>query len=86
MFKFLFGLIFFFVVLVLLAGARGIGGLPSIFGSGKQSSHRSDDTIRTSSNPDKDKIFGDHEGEYVDYEEIKTPEAPKEDFKENEKE
>ena len=85
MFKFLFGLIFFFVLLVLLAGALGIGFLRSIFGSGKQSSHRSDDTIRTSSNPDKDKIFGDHEGEYVDYEENKTPEAPKEDFKENEK-
>ncbi len=86
MFKFLFGLIFFFVLLVLLAGALGIGFLRSIFGSGKQSSHRSDDTIRTSSNPDKDKIFGDHEGEYVDYEEIKTPEAPKENLKESEKE
>ena len=86
MFKFLFGLILFFVLLVLLAGALGIGFLRSIFGSGKQSSHRSDDTIRTSSNPDKDKIFGDHEGEYVDYEEIKTPEAPKEDFKQIEKE
>ena len=87
MFKFLFGLIFFFVLLVLLAGALGIGFLRSIFGIGKQqSSRRSDDTTHTPSNPDKDKIFGDHEGEYVDYEEIKTPEAPKEDFKENEKE
>ena len=87
MFKFLYGLILFFVLLVLLAGALGIGFLRSIFGIGKQqSSRRSDDTTHTPSNPDKDKIFGDHEGEYVDFEEIDTPESPEGNLKESEKE
>ncbi len=80
MFKFLFGLILFFVLLFLLAGALGIGFLRSIFGSSKRSARQQNETIHTSQGSDKDKIFGDHEGEYVEFEEIEdTPESPEAD-------
>ncbi len=88
MFKLLFGIIIFFVLFLLLTGALGIKILRSLLGFKNRPTQqpRNEDT-RTYSNPEsKDKIFGDHEGEYVDYEEVDTTESPKRDFKESEKE
>ena len=70
MLKLLFGIILFFLLLQLLAGAAGIGLLRTLFGGIKSPPRQSNETNRPYSNPDKDKIFGDKEGEYVDYEEI----------------
>ncbi len=71
MLKLLFGIILFFLLLLLLAGAAGIGLLRTLFGGIKSPPRQPNETNRPNSNPDKDKIFGDKEGEYVDYEEIK---------------
>ena len=77
MFKLLIGIIFFFVFLLLLVGTIGIAFLRSLFGGNKKPTQQSNETNRTYTNPDKDKIFNDHEGEYVEYEEIKD--TPKRD-------
>lgn len=71
MFKLLIGIILFFVLMLLFAGALGIRLLRSILGGSKPPHRQPDENIQTYSNPDKDKIFGEREGDYVEYEEIK---------------
>lgn len=72
MFKLLFGIIIFFGLLLLLTGALGMKILRSLFGFGnKPTQQPRNEETRTYSNPEsRDKIFGEHEGEYVEFEEI----------------
>ena len=76
MFKLLFGIIIFFVLFLLLTGALGMKILRSLFGfKHRPTQQPQNEETRTYSNPEsKDKIFGEHEGEYVDYEEVDTTE------------
>ncbi|GAB6395225.1 MAG: DUF4834 family protein [Bacteroidales bacterium] len=75
MFKFLFVLFSFFVLLVLLMGFSVLRTLKNIlFGGGqnmkssRQKQQRQENKRQPSS---RKKIFGRNEGEYVDYEEVK---------------
>lgn len=73
MFKFLLGIILFFLLLILLAGSLGIRFLRSLFGQAKNPPQQNPDAPRNSPKPDNDKIFGDQEGEYIEFEEVKEP-------------
>lgn len=73
MFKFLLGIILFFLLLILLAGSLGIRFLRSLFGQAKNPPQQNPEAPRNSPKPDNDKIFGDHEGEYIEFEEVKEP-------------
>ena len=74
MFKFLFVIFFFFILLVFLMGFSILRTFKNIFfGSGHRSTTttaRDDDDDRTPYVHRK-KIFAKDEGEYVDYEEVK---------------
>ena len=72
MFKFLVGILLFFGLIILLVTSLGISLLRSLFGSARRSGQKSDEPVRPhTSGDDRDKIFGNQEGEYVDFEEIK---------------
>lgn len=72
MLKFLFGIILFFGFILMLAGVLGLKILRELFGFGRKSQHQSRQTTSNSASRSKrsKKIFGKHEGEYVDFEEI----------------
>ena len=68
MFKFLFVMFFFFILLVFLMGFSILRTFKNIlFGSGS-SGKKGEQRRQTSS---RKKIFAKDEGEYVDYEEVK---------------
>lgn len=71
MLKLLLGILIFFGLILMLAGAFGVKMLRSLFGFGNKPSQqpRTDETY-TPGNDNRDKIFGEHEGEYVEFEEI----------------
>lgn len=72
MFKFLFGIIAIFGLFLLLTGAVGVKILRSLFGFGNKPQQPKHDEPRNYPSPEnRDKIFGEHEGEYVEFEEIK---------------
>lgn len=88
MFKLLFGIIIFFGLFLLLTGALGVKILRSLLGFENKPQQPKNDAPRNYPNPEnRDKIFGEHEGEYVEFEEIKedTPKSPKGDFEEDAK-
>lgn len=77
MFKLLIGIIAFGGLFLLLLGSMGLRILRSLFGFGKRSntSNKDNSTRETYSEPtEKNKIFGEHEGEYVEFEEIESEE------------
>lgn len=72
MFKFLFGLILLVVLFLMLTGALGVRILRALFGFGRKPSQRQQEPPTSYSRPrSRKKIFEKHEGEYVDFEEIK---------------
>ncbi len=89
MFKLLLVIIIFFGIILLLTGAIGFRFLRALFDFGsKNPSHRKGDQNRTYTQEvdSSDKIFGDHVGEYVEYEEIDTSKSPKADVEKSEEE
>lgn len=74
MFKLLFGIILFFFIALLFTGVLGISFLRSLFRGNNRPAQQQNDTPRSNSSPDTDKIFSNHEGEYVDFEEIRDDE------------
>lgn len=81
MFKLLIGLLLFFGLMILVAGALGLKFLRSLFGLGNKSPKQSpNDQSQTYSAPEsREKVFKKHEGEYVEFKEIEVAE---EDIKE----
>ncbi len=80
MFKFLLFIVFFVILLILLAGFSVIRTIKSLFfgnshdASQKRhaaSSSRRQHDASTGRKPLRKKVIGEDEGEYVDYEEIK---------------
>ena len=80
MFKFLFVIFFFFILLVFLMGFSILRTFKNIFfGSGNSTRKGEQRTTTTARDDDDDrtpyvhrkKIFAKDEGEYVDYEEVK---------------
>ena len=75
MFKFLFVMFFFFILLVFLMGFSILRTFKNIlFGSGssgKKGEQRRQTREEYASQASRKKIFAKDEGEYVDYEEVK---------------
>ncbi|HHT22794.1 MAG TPA: DUF4834 family protein [Bacteroidales bacterium] len=72
MFKFLIGILVFFGLLILLVVSLGLSFLRALFGFGRKR-HSQPDSAPTYTPPQtegREKIFGKHEGEYIDFEEI----------------
>ena len=74
MFKLLFGIILFFFIILFFTGVLGISFLRSLFRGNNRPAQQQNDTPRSNSSPDTDKIFSDNEGEYVDFEEVEEVE------------
>ena len=71
MLKFLFGILLFLGLIILLVTSLGIGLLRSLFRSGSRVAREKEESVhRRAKEEDRDKIFGNHEGEYVDFEEV----------------
>jgi len=71
MFKFLLGILLFFGLVILFVTSLGISLLRSLFRSGSKVARGQEESVnRRAKEEDRDKIFGHHEGEYVDYEEV----------------
>ncbi|MHB9054751.1 MAG: DUF4834 family protein [Paludibacteraceae bacterium] len=83
MFKLLFGIILFFFIILFFTGVLGISFLRSLFRGNNRPAQQQNDTPRSNSSPELDKIFSDHEGEYVDFEEIKEEEKNTDKTEEN---
>lgn len=72
MFRILFGILLIFVLFLLLTGAFGVKILRSLFGFGSKTpqQNQKNQTHTYSKSKSRKKIFGKHEGEYVEFEEI----------------
>ena len=79
MFKFLFVIFFFFILLVFLMGFSILRTFKNIFFGSGNSTRKGEQRRQTNSNTSghrtpyvhRKKIFAKDEGEYVDYEEVK---------------
>ncbi len=72
MFSFLFSILVFIGLLILLVVSFGLSFLRALFGFGRKR-HSQPDSAPTYTPPQtegREKIFGKHEGEYIDFEEI----------------
>lgn len=72
MFSFLFSILVFIGLLILLVVSFGLNFLRALFGIGrkKRSQPKDEPTYTPPQTERREKIFGKHEGEYVDFEEI----------------
>jgi len=71
MLKFLLGILLFFGLVILFVTSLGISLLRSLFRSDSKVARGQEESVhRRSKEEDRDKIFGNHEGEYVDFEEV----------------
>lgn len=72
MFRILFGILFFFLILIFLMGALGLGMLRRLFGGGrrKRQFEKKKPDISYTKPQRREKIFDKSDGEYIDFEEI----------------
>ncbi|NLO72166.1 MAG: DUF4834 family protein [Porphyromonadaceae bacterium] len=71
MIKLLFGLNIFFGLILFLTGALGVKILRTLFGFGrKQKPTKNNQTHTYTDIRNRDKVFGDDVGEYVEFEEV----------------
>ncbi|NLI72162.1 MAG: DUF4834 family protein [Bacteroidales bacterium] len=80
MFRILFGILIILGLFLLLTGSFSVKVLRTLFGFGNKTPQKNqNEPTHTYSKPkNRNKIFGKHEGEYVEFEEIEEEEQEKE--------